>query len=434
MKTLYLDCGMGAAGDMLAAALLELYPDKEGFLKEINEAGIPGVKVLAEISDKCGITGTHLRVLVHGDEEETSDEQASKDDHSHAYGCGQKHHTDHGHHRDDGTHDHEHGHHHDDAHDHEYVHHHSGMNDIREVISSLYLSSRVRNDALNVYRLIAEAESCVHGCTADEIHFHEVGTMDAVADIVAVSLLMEKLAPEKVLASPVHTGSGKVRCAHGLLPVPAPAAAFLLKDVPIYSGKIRGELCTPTGAALLKYFVNSFGPMPVMRVTGIGYGMGTKDFEAANCLRAFIGDTDGAADSVFELCCNLDDMTPEAVGFVQELLITGGALDVYTVPIGMKKNRPGIQLWCMCRAEKLEAMKSLLFRHTTTWGLRVNETKRFILERRTETVETAYGPVRVKSSFTDGVKKTKIEYEDLARIARDNGISFAEASKLLNQE
>lgn len=299
------------------------------------------------------------------------------------------------------------------------------------MIASLHVSERVKEDAKNIYKLIAEAESTVHGTTMADIHFHEVGTMDAVADVVAVSMLMERLAPEKVLASAVHVGSGKVRCAHGILPVPAPATALLLRDIPIYGGRIEGELCTPTGAALLKYFVSSFGNMPQMRVSKIGYGMGTKDFAAANCVRAFLGEIDSACESVYELCCNLDDMTPEAIAFVEELLFDAGALDVYTVNIGMKKNRPGIQLWCMCHADKVEAIRSLLFRHTTTWGMRLYESKRFVLERKIETIDTPYGPVRIKSAIGCGFEKSKAEYEDLARIAREHGISLAEAASMI---
>jgi uncharacterized protein (TIGR00299 family) protein len=316
---------------------------------------------------------------------------------------------------------------------HAHEHHHGSYGEICDMISSLHVSQKVKDDAINVYKLIAEAESTVHGTTMTDIHFHEVGTMDAVADVVAVSMLMERLAPEKILASAVHVGYGKVRCAHGILPVPAPATALLLKDVPIYSGRIEGELCTPTGAALLKYFVSSFGAMPQIRVDKIGYGMGTKDFAAANCVRALLGETESACEPVSELCCNLDDMTPEAIAFVEELLFDAGALDVYTINIGMKKNRPGIQLWCMCHSDKLETMRSLLFRHTTTWGIRLYESKRFVLERRIDTVDTPYGSVRVKSAVGCKFEKSKIEYEDLARIAHERGISLAEATSILNK-
>lgn len=265
MKTLYLDCGMGAAGDMLAAALLELIPDGDAFIEKVNGLGIPGVCVAKEPSVKCGIKGTHVKVTVNGEEESLEhhhDHPHGEDSHPHL-------HTGDGHH-----------------------HPHSGMEDIRHMVEGhLDLPEKVRTDILAVYQLIAQAESHVHGAPVAEIHFHEVGSMDAIADIAMACLLMDMLSPKQVVVSPVHVGSGQVRCAHGVLPVPAPATAHILKGIPIYGGSIKGELCTPTGAALLKHFATCFGPMPLMKTQAIGYGMGKKDFEAANCIRAFLGET-----------------------------------------------------------------------------------------------------------------------------------------------
>ena len=305
------------------------------------------------------------------------------------------------------------------------------MGDIRHILSHLDIPEKVREDAQAVYELIAQAESHAHGRPVEEIHFHEVGTLDAVTDVVAVCWLLNELAPQQVVASPVHVGCGQVRCAHGVLPVPAPATAYILQGVPTYGGAVQGELCTPTGAALLKHFVKSFGPSPVMRVEKIGYGMGKKDFQAANCVRAMLGETEEQRESVIELYCNLDDMTPEALGFAQERLWEAGALDVYTVAVGMKKNRPGVMLACMCREEEREKMVSLLFAHTTTLGVREKMCARYTLARSQRTVETALGPVRVKESTGWGVTREKPEYDDLARIARKNSITLEEAKKLL---
>lgn len=436
MRTIYLDCNMGAAGDMLTAALLELHPDPDDFLRRFNSLGIPGVWAVAEPSVKCGIMGTHVKVTVNG-EEEASEEETSADvgrsghEHDHNHEHAHDHHQEHDH-----EHDHDHG--HDRDHQHEHIHghghhHHSDMHEIEHLIGSLPVSEKVCADALAVYRLIAEAESRVHGRPVDQVHFHEVGSMDAVADIVGVCMLMEELGAERVLASPVHVGSGQVRCAHGVLPVPAPATAHILKGVPIYGGGIRGELCTPTGAALLKHFVTAFGAMPVMIVSAIGYGMGTKDFEVANCVRASIGVIEDGMGEISELCCNLDDMTPEAIGFVQELLFQKGALDVYTIPIGMKKSRPGVLLACMCRREMTEEMTAVLFRHTTTLGVREIVSRRYTLHRETHTVPTPYGPVAVKTSTGWGVIRSKAEYEDVARIARERGLPLAEVQALIGQ-
>lgn len=293
------------------------------------------------------------------------------------------------------------------------------------------IPQQVRQDAQAVYELIAQAESHAHGRPVEEIHFHEVGTLDAVTDVVAVCWLIHDLAPQKILASPVHVGSGQVRCAHGILPVPAPATAHILQGVPTYGGSVQGELCTPTGAALLKHFVQGFGPSPVMRVEKIGYGMGKKDFEAANCVRAMLGETQETGETVAELCCNLDDMTPEALGFAQERLWKAGALDVSTIAVGMKKNRPGVMLICMCREEDREKMISLLFAHTTTLGVRERLCNRYTLSRSQRTVETEYGPVRVKESAGWGVVREKPEYEDLARIARQENMTLDQVKDLL---
>ncbi len=414
MKTLYLDCGMGAAGDMLAAALLELLPDPEPFMARLNALGIPGVRFSRERVEKCGIMGASVTVTVNG-----SEEPASLHEHHHEH--------EHEHH-----HDHEHEHHHTHTHEHQHDHHHGSLHEIEHIVEDhLPLPEKVRQDILAVYRLLAAAESHVHGVPVPEIHFHEVGTMDALADITAVCLLMAELAPEEVVASPVHVGSGQVRCAHGILPVPAPATAWLLQGIPAYGGQIQGELCTPTGAALLKYFVTRFDAMPVMKTGAIGYGMGKKDFERANCLRAMLGETAGLTDTVVELTCNLDDMTAEAAAFAAERLRESGALDVYTLPVGMKKNRTGLQLCVLCREADKETMIGLIFRHTSTLGIRETVMRRYVLDREIKTLQTPYGDVRYKISSGYGVKRGKFEYDDLARIAREQNQSLKEVAASL---
>lgn len=385
MKTLYIDCGMGAAGDMLSAALLELLPDGDSFVAELNSIGIPNVEFIRESVEKCGIKGTHMSVKVFGEEE--------CEEHSH------------------GGHNHR----------------HSDLHGIEHIINDhMNISDGIKRDVMGVYNIIAEAESAIHGVSIENIHFHEVGTMDAIADITAVCMLMERIAPDMIIASPIHVGSGQVKCAHGILPVPAPATALILKDVPIYGGKIKGELCTPTGAALLKYFVKKFGDMPTMSVKNIGYGMGRKDFEAANCVRAILGEAEGEADKITELSCNIDDMTPEAIGFATESLLVAGAADVYTIPIGMKKNRPATMLCVMCREDNKEKIISEIFRHTSTIGIRETVSNRYVLDRRVETISTPYGEIRKKISTGYGVRREKLEYEDIAEAARKTGKSIKE--------
>ncbi len=432
MKTLYLDCSMGAAGDMLTAALLELLPDREAFVARVNTLGLPGIHMEAIPSVKCDIYGTHSKITVNGvDEADLMEEQAHHHDHEHEHDHEHDHEHEHEHDHEH-AHDHEHEHEHDHEHDHEHAHHHhhAHLADIQAIIDTLAVDDAVKADITAVYTLIAEAESHAHNMPIEEIHFHEVGTMDAVADVAAVCMLMHEIAPEQILASPINVGSGHVHCAHGILPVPAPATAYILRDVPIYSGHIQSELCTPTGAALLKHFVKAFVQMPVMTVSAIGYGMGHKDFEQANCVRAMLGETEGQRETVTELVCTIDDMTAEAIGFATERFWEGGALDVYTIPIGMKKNRPGLLLEVMCRTDAKDKMLQLIFKHTTTLGVREYTSARHTLNREMETIETPYGIVRRKKASGFGTERSKLEYEDLARIARDNNISLAKAAAI----
>ena len=400
MKILFLECNMGAAGDMLMAALLELIPNKQAFIKKMNALGLPGVQVEAEKAVKCGVIGTHMKVMVNG-EEESFDEP--------------EHHT---------HHEHEHGHPHEHKDENGHHHHHASMSDIGKIIDNLNISDKVKGDAKAVYTLIAEAESQVHGQSVSEIHFHEVGTMDAVADVVGVCLQMEMIGAEKVVASPVHVGSGHVHCMHGILPVPAPATALILKGIPTYGGQVRGELCTPTGAALLRHYVSSFGDRPMMTTEAIGYGMGKKDFEQANCLRAFLGEREGEREQITKLECNLDDMTGEDIGFAMEQLLKAGAKDVYTQPVGAKKSRPGILLSLICLPDDADHLAAVMMKHTTTLGIRRQDMSRYTLDRTIEMAGTPYGPVRVKTASGMGVQRRKAEYDDLAALAEQNGVSL----------
>lgn len=491
MKTLYIECAMGAAGDMLTAALMELMPDKEAALAKLNAMGIPGVVFEAEPSEKCGITGTHMRVLIHGEEEGAmpcghTHAQEDHHEHNHAHEHHHEHDHVHEHHHEHDHHVHTHAHahvqedahcHDSDAHDHAHhhehgAHHHEhhGMAEIRSLIAGLAVSETVKEKALAVYQSIAEAESKVHGAEVDQIHFHEVGSMDAVADVMAVCLLIELLAPEQVIVSPIHVGSGTVLCAHGRLPVPAPATALILEGMPIYGGSVQGELCTPTGAALLKTFVDSFGPMPPMTVAKTGYGMGTKDFEQANCLRAMLGasftmngtgskmqtvqdaegentgsrgaagkDTEtenpaGHESRITEISCNLDDMTGEDIAFAAERILQAGALDVFTESIYMKKGRPAVKLTVLARPEDEERLAGEIFRHTSTIGVRIHTDRRYELARRSEQRKTPLGTIEVKISDGFGVRKEKIEFASLKEIAETSGKSVAEVRAALAEE
>lgn len=414
MKTLFFECNMGAAGDMLMSALYEICEQKDVFLTTMNEVFAPfHITLSPETVTKCGIHGTQFHVEISGREElphGAPEQHDSPEPHGHS---------------------------------------HTGYSAVCEKINGLSLPNQVKEDACAIYRLIGEAEAKVHGSVLEQIHFHEIGSLDALADVTGCALLMYLIAPEQIVCSPIHLGNGFVQCAHGILPVPAPATAELLKGIPCYTGTITGELCTPTGAAILKYFVNSFSGMPLMTPDAIGYGMGHKDFGIANCIRAFfgndfeipstdapapdIGDTDlqekepGFPDDDTILCisCNIDDMTGEAMGLATEIFMAAGALDVYTIPIQMKKNRPGILLSCICNPDDKDKFTGLFFLHTSTRGVRYQLYSRAKLESTFETRPTAYGDIRIKKSSGYGIRKEKPEFEDLKSVVLKNGCSFS---------
>lgn len=428
MKALYLECNMGAAGDMLLAALLELHSDKKAFIGKMNRIGLPGLCMLAEPAVKCGITGTHITVKIHDMEEESGAVfQVEETDGQESRG--------HGH-----SHDHSHGHSHgcDHSQNHapgyDYNTGHMGMDEISEIIEKLAITEKEKADVKSIYRIIAEAESRVHGKPVEQIHFHEVGMLDAIADITGCVMLIHELKVEKIIASPICTGFGQVRCAHGILPVPAPATALILEGVPVYAGRIEGELCTPTGAAVIKYFAAAFEPMPRMTVKRIGYGMGKKDFAAANCIRAVLGEIEGNRDEVIEFCFNIDDMTAEEIGYATEVFLKEGALEVFTTPVGMKKSRPGVLITVMCRKRERDKMAGLIFRHTSTIGIREYTCSRIVLEREERIAESCLGPVRIKQSAGYGITKEKIEYEDLKKIAQRTGSPIRDIIKQIKEE
>ena len=396
MKTLYLECTMGAAGDMLTAALLELVPDRAAALARINALGIPGVHVHADPVTVCGLVGTRVDVHIHGHTEE-----------------------EHGYH-----------HHHDHEHDHHHHHHHASRVDIAAQIAALNASDAVKAHVQAVYDLIADAEAKAHGRPVSEIHFHEIGMADALSDIASVALLLEELAPVRVVASRPEVGGGFVQCAHGTLPVPAPATANILTGVPYTSGAANCELLTPTGAALLVHFADAFGPMPPLAVERTGLGLGHREVPGRlNGVRAFLGEEAGGTRScaselggtrscasatepngrVAELRANIDDMTGEDLAFACDRLRTAGALDVSLAPLTMKKGRPGHLLIVLAPLDLADALAAAILRETSTFGVRRVDCARYELER-----EIVPGDVRVKVGRGYGVEKSKPEFADRA--------------------
>lgn len=468
MKTLYLECNMGAAGDMLLGALYEICDQKDLFLTTMNEVfDSYHIALTAEKSEKCGILGTHMSVLIDGHEDNSRHEAAAT---SHSLSLHERlRHAAPGHAAAEET----------DAlpAEDQAAPHCSDYATILAQIDALSLPEQVKKDTAAIYQLLGEAEAKVHGSSLDEISFHAPGNIDSIATVAGCALLIYLIAPEQILASPIHVGTGFVHASDGVLPVPAPATAELLKGIPYYSGAITGELCTPTGAAILKYYADRFFPMPAMAPTAIGYGMGKKNFEIANCVRAFFGETfeaespqwkdystaapaddnpdasastdtsadtktsldddswDGSPyeDTVLAISCNIDDMTGEAMSLATEILMAAGALDVYTIPVQMKKNRPGILLTCICNPQDRDKFTGLFFLHTSTRGVRYQEFGRSKLESTVETRSTAYGDIRIKKSTGYGIEKEKPDFEDLKSVILKNGcaLSLADVTKSL---
>lgn len=375
MRTLYIDCRMGAAGDMLAASLLELQPNRAAALARLNALGIDGVVVSEERTTRGGLAGTLLDVSVHGEAE---------------------------------------GDHHHDAHGHHHHHHHATMAEIDGQIESLNASDAVKSHVRAVYQLIAEAESQAHGRPVSEIHFHEVGAKDAICDIASVATLLEALGPVRIVASVPEVGGGFAHCAHGAVPVPAPATANLLNGIAFSSGAADCELLTPTGAALLRHFATTFGPMPTMAVERIGVGCGHRELDGkANVVRTFLGEAaecaEGPNEKIVELKANIDDMTGEDLAFACDRLRAEGAKDVALIPVIMKKGRPGHILVVIAAEADADRLAAAILRETSTFGVRRTDCSRYALNRRIERGEDG---VRVKYGEGYGVSKSKREFED----------------------
>ena len=425
MKRLFLDCQMGIAGDMLTATLLGLVDTPEIWIERFNQIGIPNVTYTLIPKEDKGLQGYRVAVTINGIEESEHHKGSSHD----------QHHTDHhhAHHEHGETDTHED---HSDHHIHsEYHVHGRGLQGVMDIINSLSISDTCKQNAINVYQLVAEAEAKVHKSTVTQIHFHELGMLDAIADIVAVCVLLEELRFDEIIISPIHVGTGTVHCAHGELPVPAPATMELLAGIPMYADyQIKGELCTPTGAALAKYFGTAFSHMPVLTPTKVSYGFGTKQFERPNCIRAFVDIVNDSEDTIIEMACNLDDMTPEEIGYAVEQLLLSPALDVFTTPIMMKKQRPGTMLTALCKVDDINSVRDLIFKHTTSLGIRYHRCERYILSRSAGDTDWKGHTIAFKTSSGFGVKRHKYEYDSLAAIAKQNDMSLLDLKRQLRKK
>ena len=446
MRALYIEPFAGISGNMLLGALLDAGVPFAYLQEEFARLPLGDYELIHKSVNKNGIQAQYFNVVLP-EEQEHHHEHGHHHDHDHDH----EHHHDYDHawmhaHGIAHNHDHEHvheehcGHHHEHDHEHEHEqehhhhHEHRNLHDIEEILDHSELTADVIAKAKEVFLTIAKAEAKVHGSTVEEIHFHEVGAIDTIIDVVGNILALQYLGIEKVFTAPVNTGFGFVECAHGTMPVPAPATAELLQGIPSYRGTIDKEMTTPTGAALLKVLA-----VPVKEVPDgfagetIGYGAGTRDVAIPNVLRINVGTWNAAevsgkaADSAVEklllLECNLDDLNPEIMPYVQEKLLAAGALDAWLQPIIMKKGRPAQTLKVLCRPDQQQALQNILFEETTTLGVRAIPVERTALERRWKTVKTPWGDVRVKEGLLEGkVVNAVPEFEDCKRIAEEKDI------------
>jgi len=407
MASYHLDCSSGIAGDMFLGACLDLGMPVEVLSDVVARLGLPGIAVEARKASRGGFTGTRFRVLEHGRPIEGPDPEEGGHEHGHPH---------------DPHHDH---HHHDHAHDHGHHHGHTrGLAEIRELIQRSALAGAVQERALRLFQRLGEAEAKAHGMPVERVHFHEVGAVDSIVDLVGAAAAVEFLAPERLTCGPVNLGSGRVKMAHGEVPIPAPATAELLRGVPVFGGP-GGELTTPTGAVILAELVDGFVELPAMVLDGVGYGLGKKDLPThPNALRLLRGRGDAArgAGEVMVVEAEVDNLPGEGFGFLMERLLDGGALDVYFTPVQMKKNRPGTLVTLLCRRPKLEELAGILLAESGSLGCRYHACSRFEAEREILEVSTAFGTVRIKRARLDGRPLAIApEFEDCRRLALASG-------------
>jgi len=402
MKILYYDCFAGISGDMNLGAMIDLGIDPEYLKKELAKLPVHGYELKVEKDIRKGITGTRVQVLI-------DDQHQHLKDHHHDHGNG------------------------------EHNHHHHTYGEIRELISGSHLDEKVKDISLAIFSKIAEAEAKIHNKPVDDVHFHEVGAIDSIVDITGAAICINFLEPAQILCSVIELGGGTVKCAHGIYPVPAPATAEILKNIPVRKGTVDYEATTPTGAAILAACVDRFTDKSDFSILKTGYGIGSKDSSIPNVLRVFLCETitEDESETVpsFIIECNIDDMNPEFYDYIIDSLFSAGAKDVFITPIIMKKSRPAVKLSVLCTPEAENRVKEVLFRETSTIGVRKYNIDKTMLDRKIELVSTKYGDVNVKSAFYQGVCiKSKPEYEDCIKIARSKKIPVSHIYREVEKE
>ncbi|MEO6191910.1 MAG: nickel pincer cofactor biosynthesis protein LarC [Thermoanaerobaculia bacterium] len=412
MANYHLDCSSGIAGDMFLGACLDLGMPIEVLSDVVTQLGLSGVSVEVRKASRGGFEGTRFRVLEHGRPLEGPDPEEAGHGYHHE-------HQEHGHH-----HGHDQG--QDHGQDHGHQHGHTrGLAEIRGMIQGSGLSGTVKERALRLFQRLGEAEAKAHGMPIERVHFHEVGAIDSIVDLVGAAAAIEHLAPERLTCGPVNLGSGRVKMAHGEVSIPAPATAELLRGVPVFGGP-GGELTTPTGAVLLAELVDEFVELPAMVLEGVGYGLGKKDLPThPNALRLLRGRSTGARAEVMVVETEVDDLPGEGFGFLMERLLAAGALDVYFTPVQMKKSRPGTLVTLLCRRPQLEELAGILLTESGSLGCRYHAASRFEAEREILEVATAFGTVRIKRAHLDGRPLAVApEFEDCRRLALASGVPW----------
>lgn len=422
MKILYYDCFAGISGDMHLGALLDLGVDFDYLLAELDKLPVEGYEISMEQDIRKGISGKRIKVILdrnYLDQHDHETNQPHKHEQLFKSSADQ----------------HQHDHNTSNAERHQL----RSFFDIRKIIEESELNNEVKEISLNIFTRIAEAEGKIHNKPVDDVHFHEVGAVDSIVDIVGAAICLQKLAPDAILSSTVEVGSGFVNCAHGLYPVPAPATAEILKNIPVHKGLVDYEATTPTGAAIISSCVNEFTNDVTFKVNKVGYGIGEKDGAIPNVLRIYMGEKEEYAEkgvsSYSMIECNMDDMNPEHYDYVCDMLYQAGAMDVYLTPIIMKKFRPAITLSVTCNNRTESGIYDVLFKETSTIGIRKTALEKKMLEVKNEKINSQFGKIEVKVAYYQGILiRAKPEYSDCQRIAKKNKIPLIQVYKKIESE
>ena len=422
MKTLYFDCSSGISGNMTLAALIEIIGDENYLIEELKKLHIDGYTIDISKKVKNGITGTHVDVILTHQHEHSHTHEEHIHHHDHI-------HEDHIHHHE---HDEEHLHENDHEHGHEHHHEHRNLHDVCEIIDNSDIDEESKDLAKRIFMRVAKAESKVHNKPLDEVHFHEVGAIDSIVDIVGTAILINKIHPDKIISSVVNDGHGFIECAHGTMAVPVPATSeiFANSNVEFRQIDIDTELVTPTGAAIIAELSSEFTTLPAMKIKKIGWGAGTKDLKIPNVLKVYYGEMQEENQKIVVMETNIDDCSGEILGYTEDLLFQNGALDVFYTPIFMKKNRPAYRLTVVCKEPDIQKLQNIIFKETTTIGIRYRYEYRTELEREPITINTKYGTLQAKKVVNNGETYIYPEYESVKELAEKNHIPLKEIYNL----